>query len=139
MNRDARPEGSHATMPELSGLLRAGLWISTLTIASKGLGLIREGVLAWAFGTSGLADAFRVSQTGVFLLIHLLAGSVLDSAFLPTFKHMLSGGHPRLAWLTVRLSGRVLAVAGILLCVLLWLFAPVWVGLLAPGFDEPRR
>lgn len=125
--------------PDMSGLLRAGLWISALMVASKVLGLVREGFLAWAFGTSAVADAFRVSQSGVFLLIHLLAGSALDSAFLPTFKHMLGGGHPRLAWLMVRLSARALTLAGVILAALLLIATPWWVDLLAPGFDVERR
>ena len=72
-------------IPRSAGLIREGLWVSGLTIASKILGIVREGVLAWAFGTSAIVDAFRVAQTGTFLLIHLFAGSVLDSALLPTF------------------------------------------------------
>jgi putative peptidoglycan lipid II flippase len=125
--------------PDMSGLLRAGLWISGLMVASKLLGLVREGALAWAFGTSAVTDAFRVSQSIVFLLIHLLAGSALDSAFLPTFKHMLARGHRRIAWLTVRLCVRALAIAGSILAILLWIAAPWWVDLLAPGFDGERR
>ena len=48
--------------PDMSGLLRAGLWISGLMLARTLLGLVREGALAWAFGTSAVTDAFRVSQ-----------------------------------------------------------------------------
>ena len=132
-------ENPSRVAPELTGLIRAGLWISALTVASKMLGLVREAVLAWAFGTSAIVDAFRVSQTGIFLLIHILAGSVLDSAFLPTFKHLLTGGRPRVAWLAAKLSGRALALAGLVLGGLLWIGAPVWTDLLAPGFDDQRR
>lgn len=125
--------------PDMSGLLRAGLWISVLMVASKALGLVREGFLAWAFGTSVVVDAYRVSQSGVFLLIHLFAGSAMDSAFLPTFKHMLTRGRPRLAWLTVSLAARALTIAGVVLAALLLVATPWWAFLIAPGFDEEGR
>lgn len=128
-----------SVVPELTRLFEAGLVISALTALSKLLGIAREGVLAWAFGTSGAIDAFRVAQSGVFLLIHLFAGSVLDSAFLPTFKHLRTGGHPRLAWRVVRVCGRALLLVGVVLGLLVALWPGTAAHLLAPGFDEERH
>ncbi len=112
--------------------------VSILSIASKLLGIVREGLMAWAFGTSAVVDAFRVAQSGTFILIHLFGGSVLDSSFLPTFKHLHSGGHPRLAWRTAHLAARALLLIGIVLSLALTLGGRLWAGLLAPGFDSER-
>ena len=92
----SRPRAA-VEIPGSPVLVRAGMWVAGLSVASKLLGIVREAFLAWAFGTSAVADALRVAQTGTFLVIHLLAGSALDSAFLPTFKHHLAAGRPRLA------------------------------------------
>src|SRR5512144_851860 len=43
-----------AVIPAVPRLVREGIWISALSVASKLLGILREGVLAWAFGTSGV-------------------------------------------------------------------------------------
>jgi putative peptidoglycan lipid II flippase len=125
-------------IPRSPGLVREGLWVSALTVASKLLGIVREGLMAWAFGTSGLVDAFRVAQSGTFLLTHLLGGSVLDSAFLPTFKHLLSSGRRRLAWRTAYQTQRALWIAGTILFLALLLGGPLWTRVLAPGFDSYR-
>ena len=126
-------------IPHSSGLVREGIWITGLTIGSKVLGILREGLLAWAFGTSAIVDAFRVAQTGTFLLIHIFAGSVLDSAILPTFKHLLATGRRRAAWRIVGLVARTLAVVGIVLSVALALFGRSFASIIAPGFDPGRR
>lgn len=125
-------------IPRSHGLVREGILVSALSIASKLLGVVREGLMAWAFGTSAVIDAFRVAQSGTFILIHIFGGSVLDSAFLPTFKHLHSSGHPRLAWRTVALAARALALVGIALSLVLTIGGRVWAGLLAPGFDPER-
>jgi putative peptidoglycan lipid II flippase len=125
-------------IPRSSGLVREGLWVSALTVASKLLGIVREGLMAWAFGTSGLVDAFRVAQSGTFLLMHMLGGSVLESAFLPTFKHLLSTGRRRLAWRTVQQARRALWIAGGVLFLVLLFAGGLWTRILAPGFDPGR-
>ena len=125
-------------IPRSRRLVRAGIWISALTVASKLFGVAREGMMAWAFGTSAIVDAFRLAQTAIFLLIHILTGSTLDSAFLPTFKHLLSSGRRRIAWRTVHLAGRALAIAGAILFLAVFFGRESWVRLLAPGFDPER-
>ncbi len=125
-------------IPRSRRLVHAGLWISALTVASKVFGVAREGMMAWAFGTSAIVDAFRLAQTAIFLLIHILTGSTLDSAFVPTFKHLLSSGRRRIAWRTARLAGRALAIVGAILFVAVFFGRESWVRLLAPGFDPER-
>lgn len=125
-------------IPHSPGLVREGLWVSALTVASKLLGIVRESLMAWAFGTSGLVDAFRVAQSGTFMLMHLLGGSVLDSAFVPTFKHLLSTGRTRLAWRTAQQARRALWIAGALLCIGLLVGGRLWTKVMAPGFDPER-
>jgi murein biosynthesis integral membrane protein MurJ len=125
-------------IPHSRGLIREGGWVILLTSASKILGLAREGLLAWAFGTSAIVDALRVAQSGTLLVIHLLAGSLLDSSFLPTFKHLHSRNRTRMAWRIVAIAARALAIAGGVLCVALILGGRLWSRLLAPGFDPTR-
>ncbi|MFB3907653.1 MAG: lipid II flippase MurJ [Candidatus Eisenbacteria bacterium] len=106
--------------------------------ASKLLGIVRESLMAWAFGTSAIVDAFRVAQSGIFLIIHVFAGSVMESAFQPTFKHHLAAGRPRVAWRTAWLTGRSLAAIGSVLAIALLVLPGVATRALAPGFDAER-
>jgi len=53
-------------------LVSEGVFISGMSLLSKGMGVIREVALAYFFGTSKLVDAYRISMSGVFLLFLLL-------------------------------------------------------------------
>lgn len=58
--------------------------VSSLTMLSRVLGLVRESVTAAVFGTSGLLSAFVTGQTLPNLFRRLLAEGALTSALVPT-------------------------------------------------------
>jgi putative peptidoglycan lipid II flippase len=64
-------------------LLKAASTVSVLTLASRVTGLIREALIANAFGASGLTDAFNVAWRIPNLLRRLFAEGAFAQAFVP--------------------------------------------------------
>lgn len=54
-------------------------------VAGKVLGVGRELVLAYFLGTTGAADAFRVSLAAALVPTHFFMGDVLEGAFIPLY------------------------------------------------------
>lgn len=101
-------------------------------VASKLLGAAREIVLAYAFGATYVADAFRVAMTALLLPTHFFTGEALFGAFIPAYRSESAVGRVRLVRsVSTLLAGVMLAVA-----VVLVVAAPVFVSILAPGFEE---
>jgi putative peptidoglycan lipid II flippase len=96
---------------------------SLFTMLSRVLGLARDSLKAYAFGTSGFAVAFDIAFRIPNMLRNLVAEGALSQSFLPIyekFKHKnLSEAH--------LISGIVLSLFAIslsLLSVIVWFFTP---------------
>ena len=64
-------------------LLKAASTVSLLTLASRITGLIREALIAGAFGASALTDAFNVAWRIPNLLRRLFGEGAFSQAFVP--------------------------------------------------------
>jgi putative peptidoglycan lipid II flippase len=64
-------------------LLKAASTVSVLTLASRVTGLVREALIASAFGASALTDAFNVAWRIPNLLRRLFAEGAFSQAFVP--------------------------------------------------------
>jgi putative peptidoglycan lipid II flippase len=104
-------------------------------VVSKLLGAAREIALAYAFGTSYVADAFRVAMTALLLPTHFFTGEALFGAFIPAYRKEGADGRMRL----VRSVFTFLLLAMLVVAVALLVAAPVFVSLLAPGFEAQTR
>src|SRR5216110_2101583 len=71
-------------------LLKAASTVSVLTLASRITGLIREALIAGAFGASGLTDAFNVAWRIPNLLRRLFGEGAFSQAFVPILGHTRS-------------------------------------------------
>jgi putative peptidoglycan lipid II flippase len=119
MNRSGRLLGSLTTL--LSGV-----------VVSKVFGLVRELLLAFAFGTTYVADSFRIALSAVLIPTHLLTGEALFAAFVPSYKRLSGPARVDL----VRAVSTAILLFGSLITVLLLLAAPLLVDVMAPGFDR---
>lgn len=111
-------------------------------MASKILGLVREVLIARAFGTSAVMDAFKVANTFSDVLDSVIAGSTIAAVFIPVFSSFFvqdTTGR-REAW---RFASAVLNSMFLLVTFVAGLgilFSPWLVGnLIAPGFDAGQR
>ncbi len=112
-----------------AGLVMAAFIFSQLT------GLLRQILVADAFGTSPDMDAFNAANRVAETLFNLVAGGALGSAFIPTFTELLTKEKEHEAWkMASALSNWVLIIlTG--LSLLTAAFAPQVVRhILAPGF-----
>ena len=110
------------TSPRGSSLMRAASQAGSATMASRILGLVREQVLAHAFGASHQMDAFRVAFRLPNLVRDLFAEGAMTAAFVPTFSRTLATADREAAWRLGRraitalvLVTGLVAIAGILL------------------------
>ncbi len=105
-------------------------------VLSRLLGLVREQVIAAAFGATGLTDAYVVARTVPNILYDLLIGSVISAAFVPVLVQVKDD--PRRLWQAVSALFSLAALAFAAVTVLLAVFAEPLVSLIAPGFVGDR-
>ncbi len=109
-------------------------------IFSSLVGLIRQVMVANAFGAGNELDAFnsanRVSET----LFNLIAGGALSSAFIPVFTTLLTRNETKKAWILASAMGNLIILLLAVLGLVAAIFAPGIVRfILAPGFaDDPQ-
>lgn len=105
-------------------------------VGSRLLGLLRQIVIARAFGTEPELAAYFVAFRLPDLVFQLLAGATLAAAFIPTFSRVRLRGGEEEAW---RLASSVLnlvAIATGVLAAVAFVLAPLIVPWLAPGLGE---
>lgn len=104
-------------------------------ILSNLTGLIRQILVANAFGTGSEMEAFNAANRVAETLFNLVAGGALASAFIPTFTGLITKGERNQAW---KLASAIINLALIILMaasVLAAVFArPIVHYILAPGF-----
>src|SRR5689334_22240600 len=107
-------------------------------ILSRGLGLLRDVVIASTFGATTGTDAFVFARTVPQILYDLLVGTVSTAAFVPVFVQ--HARDERQFW---RLVGAIFSLAGlafVTLAALLAIFADPLIAVIGRGFssDEQR-
>lgn len=115
-------------MPAPRSLLSSAKWIALCTALSRVSGLIRDMLLAHAFGQGRIADAFNFGFLVPNIFRRLFGEGALTAVFVPTFTKTLENEGRSSAWqllsrtatlLTIVLTGLTLLIELILLA--LWL------------------
>ncbi len=118
-----------------TALLRKAGLISSLTLLSRVLGLVREQVFAALLGAGLYADAFQIAFRIPNLLRDLFAEGALSAAFVPIYTRVLTrDGRPAAFGLASRLLTALTLALGAAVAIGM-LFAPALVAGLAPGYD----
>ncbi len=112
-----------------AGVVTLAFVISNLT------GLIRQILIADAFGTSSTMEAFNAANRISETLFNLVAGGALGSAFIPTFTSLLAKEKRKQAWRLASSITNLVLIVLTLTAALAAIFAPQVVRyILAPGF-----
>lgn len=98
----------------------------------KFLGVARELLFAFFYGTTSVVSAFKMAQTIVLIPSHLICKDILHSGFLPTFKK-LNETEARRLFVGVSI---LLFVFSLIIFVTIYLFIDILVTMIAPGFSE---
>lgn len=108
--------------------------VSLATLASRGLGFVRDMAIAWLFGAGLVADAFFVAFRIPSTLRELLGEGALSAAFIPTFTRTATREGREAAWdLASAVLGTLMVIlAGVTAIGVL--LAPLIAHILAPGF-----
>jgi putative peptidoglycan lipid II flippase len=112
-----------------AGVVTLAFVISNLT------GLVRQILVADAFGTSADMEAFNAANRIAETLFNLVAGGALGSAFIPTFTALLAKEKKATAWRLASAITNIILIILIITSLLAGIFAPQVVRyILAPGF-----
>ncbi|MDD3319426.1 MAG: lipid II flippase MurJ, partial [Synergistaceae bacterium] len=120
-------------------MVRHAMRMMVGTLASRILGLVREMLTAALFGATRQLDAFYVAYTLANLSRQLLAEGALSASFVPVFSRTLENKGKDSAQSLARQALSVLLLGGALVVTVGIIFAPVFVGIMAPGFAAEER
>lgn len=107
-------------------------------MVGKLLGVLRELIFAWLFGTGAVASAFRLAQSAFLIPLHGFVSESINGAFTPKYSAQRETEPHRAAALFSGLY-TVLLLISIIVAIGLFVGADLWVAALAPGFDAERR
>lgn len=117
-------------------LFKAASVISVLTLASRVTGLVREFLIAAAFGASSMTDAFNVAFRIPNLFRRLFAEGAFSQAFVPALAHSKERDGEEATKRLINSVATILAWALLLTCVIGVVAAPILVWMLASGFKN---
>lgn len=113
---------------------RAALTLFAGSFVGKLFGVLREVLLAAAFGISAPVAAYRTAQTATLAPVNFFSADALSAGFVPVHARFLAND-PRQAAVYYRAVRDLLLGVSVLLAVALWMWRNVAVRLIAPGFD----
>ncbi len=117
-------------------LFKAASTVSLLTLASRVTGLVRELLMASAFGASALTDAFNVAFRIPNLLRRLFAEGAFSQAFVPILAASRHQDGDEATHRLISAVATVLAWALLATCVVGVAAAPILVWALASGLKQ---
>jgi len=111
-------------------LRSAGMTVVTLSVAGKGIGLVREVVTAAIFGASLAVDLFLAAVT-IPVAVGTILYHSLPNAFVPLFSDSDSHSGRNAAW--------IVALCAAPVSLLLWAVAPILAQVTTEGFSPEAR
>jgi len=115
-------------------IIRSAGVVGSFTLLSRGLGMVRDIIIAYFFGTSLIASAFFVAFTIPNLFRRLFGEGALSAAFIPVLIETRTKQGDRAAW---DLAAKVVTMTSALLTAIALIGVLVFsVGLQIPGISE---
>jgi putative peptidoglycan lipid II flippase len=119
-------------LPTARGLLRTSVAVGALLLATKGLGFIRDPLVAALYGATAVSDAFYTALGIVNLLYSVVLGGLVASV-IPLFVSRRSDSDDRTAWRFLSALMCWLVVGFVIIGVAMYWFAGGIVRAFAPG------
>lgn len=137
---DGTPTGETVSYTsEGAGIAQAAAIIALGSVISRVLGLIREIVIAYLFGATGMVSAFRVASIVPTMIYDLLIGGMISAALVPVFSDYVAPDRRRELWGLASALFTLLALVLSVIVIALELLAPLVAWLLGAGFDDALR
>jgi putative peptidoglycan lipid II flippase len=118
-------------------LLTASLILTVAALASRILGWIRLLVIGSQFGASRELDAYFAAFRIPDAIFQLVVAGALSAALIPVFQGYRARGQDEEAWRLASSIINLVMIALAALSLVMAIFAPVLVPIVAPGFDAP--
>jgi putative peptidoglycan lipid II flippase len=126
---ESEQERTNASVAGATGILALG------NIFSRVLGLARETVLTFLFGATGAVDAFQVAIIVPKAIYDLLIGGHINGAIVPVLSEIITVRGKDELWRVVSILLSLVTVVLALLVLVIEVFAPQVVSLVASGSD----
>ncbi len=117
-------------------LVAASLVLTVAALASRLLGWIRLLVIGAQFGASPELDAYFAAFRIPDAIFQLVVAGALSAALIPVFSSYRARGQEAEAWKLASSVINLVMIALSLLSLVMAIFAPLFVPLITPGFDE---
>jgi putative peptidoglycan lipid II flippase len=114
-------------------MIRPILTVFAGTLSSRVMGFIRDALVAALLGAGGVADAFLLALQLVNVTRRLLSEGALNAALVPAWLRVRDHNGVAAAAFAGRLLGSI-GVATLVLAGLVFVFTPLLIAALAPGF-----
>ena len=118
-------------------LVTASLILTVAALASRLLGWIRLLVIGSQFGASRELDAYFAAFRIPDAIFQLVVAGALSAALIPVFQSYRARGQDAEAWQLASSVINLVLIALAGLSLLMAIFAPLFVPIVAPGFDAP--
>lgn len=115
-------------------VIQTAFWMAILTLASKGLGFLREMAMASFFGTSFVVDAYVMSQAIPGILFAALIYAIA-TAYMPLLSEKMENVGEKAGWVFTSQVIRILLVFSCISSLFGILFSDALVSFFAPGFE----
>lgn len=119
-------------------MLKAGMKLFSGSLFGKLAGALREMLLAYLFGTSGVVASIRAAQSATLIPVNFFTADSLSAGFLPLYSLNLQRDPQRANALFWWVAGLLLLMS-VLTVVILYAGAPYWIHVLVPGFGPVER
>jgi len=120
---------------QTTGIVISTVWVIGLSIVAKALALVKDIIVAARFGTSSEMDSYLVALTIPALVIAWFR-SPIRSGFVPLFTERLEQYGEHRAWKDAGIFLTDFLLLILVVTVIVLVFAPLLVSLVAPGFGE---
>lgn len=117
-------------------ILRNLIDLVTGTFVSRILGFLRELVTAAFYGTTRAMDLFVIAFTIPTFFRHFLGEDVVERAFMPPFKRLVSQEKYQSAWRLLSSCFNIMTMILTIFMTILYFLAPLVVKIIAPGLEE---
>ena len=117
-------------------LVTASLVLTIAALASRLLGWIRLLVIGSQFGASSELDAYFAAFRIPDAIFQLVVAGALSAALIPVFSSYRARGQEVEAWKLASSVINLVMIALSLLSLVMAIFAPFFVPIITPGFDE---
>ena len=118
-------------------LVTASLILTVAALASRLLGWIRLLVIGSQFGATRELDAYFAAFRIPDAIFQLVVAGALSAALIPVFQSYRARGQDEEAWHLASSVINLVLIALAALSLLMAIFAPLFVPIVAPGFDAP--